>query len=72
MDSASLELDEAGNFISYQEQFPFGGTSYTVSEVNFEYRFTGKERDDFTGLDYFGARYWSLINIGRKVPQVFL
>jgi hypothetical protein len=28
------------------------------------YKFTGKERDTETGLDYFGARYYSQ-NIGR-------
>lgn len=56
--SASLELDGSGVFVSYQEYFLYGGTSYTVGEVSTEYRFTGKEMDDFTGLYYFGARYY--------------
>lgn len=35
-----------------------------TSSVNNEYIFTGKERDDDTGLDYFGARYYDS-RIGR-------
>ncbi len=57
--SASLELDKDGGFVSYQEYFPFGGTSYTIGEVSSAYRFTGKELDEFTGLYYFGARYYA-------------
>ncbi len=30
-------------------------------ERQFLYKFTGKERDSETGLDYFGARYYSEI-----------
>ncbi len=45
--------------MSYQEYFPFGGTSYTVGEISSAYRFTGKELDEFTGLYYFGARYYA-------------
>ena len=29
------------------------------SFVRFEYRFTGKERDTESGLDYFGARHYA-------------
>ncbi len=62
--SASLELDISGQIISYEEYFPFGGTAFTTganeSEVKLkEYRYTGKERDDTTGLYYYGARYYA-------------
>jgi len=62
--SASLELDSSGLIISYEEYFPYGGTSFTTgksqSEVKLkEYRYTGKERDDSTGLYYYGARYYA-------------
>lgn len=62
--SASLELDANGQLISYEEYFPFGGTSFTsgtnLTEVKLkEYRYTGKERDDVTGLYYYGARYYA-------------
>ena len=62
--SASLELDNQGQIISYEEYFPYGGTSFIAgtsqSEVKLkEYRYTGKERDDTTGLYYYGARYYA-------------
>ena len=41
-----------------------GACSFSVAFQN-GYKFTGKERDSETGLDYFGARYY-----GRRVAQV--
>jgi RHS repeat-associated protein len=63
--SASLELDGAGKVISYEEYYPYGATSYqagsSVAEVSLKrYRYTGKERDEETGLAYHGARYYAL------------
>jgi RHS repeat-associated protein len=60
--SASLELDGAGALISYEEYNPYGNTTYQVgrsaAEVSLKrYRYTGKERDEESGLDYYGARY---------------
>jgi len=62
--SASLELDNSGLIISYEEYFPYGGTSFIAGksqkEIKLkEYRYTGKERDDSTGLYYYGARYYA-------------
>jgi len=62
--SASLELNSNGQIISYEEYFPYGGTSLITGqnqkEVKIkEYRYTGKERDDATGLYYHGARYYA-------------
>ena len=62
--SVSLELDDTGQIISYEEHFPYGGTSLiagdSVREVSLkEYRYTGKERDDATGLYTFGHRYYA-------------
>jgi RHS repeat-associated protein len=64
LDSASLELDNSGSIISYEEYFPYGDTSLMAGtaqkEVKLkEYRYTGKEKDDATGLYYFGARYYA-------------
>ncbi|MFJ1211701.1 SpvB/TcaC N-terminal domain-containing protein [Burkholderia pyrrocinia] len=61
--SAVFELDAAGLVITYEEYFPFGGTSYVIGENAAEvglkrYRYAGKERDDATGLYYYGARYY--------------
>jgi RHS repeat-associated protein len=63
--SASVELDEAGEVISYEEYHPYGSTSYRSHRpggANLSlkrYRFTGKERDDESGLYYHGARYYA-------------
>jgi RHS repeat-associated protein len=61
--SAILELDDAANVITYEEYFPYGSTSYqsvrSQTETPKRYRYTGKERDDENGLDYFGARYYA-------------
>jgi len=62
--SASLELDKDGNVLSYEEYHPYGTTSYqaksSVAEVSLKrYRYTGKERDEETGLSYHGARYYA-------------
>jgi RHS repeat-associated protein len=61
--SASLELDIVGQIISYEEFFPYGGTSFTTGKSSIEvklkeYRYTGKEIDNTTALYYYGARYY--------------
>ncbi|XZF16151.1 SpvB/TcaC N-terminal domain-containing protein [Chitinophagaceae bacterium MMS25-I14] len=61
--SASLELDETARIISYEEYHPYGTTSYqamnaTINAVAKRYRYTGKERDEESGLYYHGARYY--------------
>jgi len=60
--SASLELDDAGQIISYEEYTPYGSTSYqagrSAAEVSLKrYRYTGMERDEESGFGYHGARY---------------
>jgi len=59
--SASLELDETGQILSYEEYSPYGSTTYqaTRTETPKRYRYTGKERDEETGLSYHGARYYA-------------
>lgn len=62
--SASLELDDKAQIISYEEYYPYGSTSYqavdkTIKAAAKRYRYTGKERDDETGLYYHGARYYA-------------
>ena len=62
--SASLELDDAGAVVSYEEYYPYGSTSYqagrSATEVGLKrYRYTGKERDEETGFNYHRARYYS-------------
>ena len=62
--SACLELDECADIISYEEYHPFGTTSYrsrrSETEVSLKrYRYCGKERDEETGLYYYGMRYYA-------------
>jgi RHS repeat-associated protein len=62
--SAVLETDEDGNPISYEEYHPYGTTAYRSSKPGIDlslkrFRFSGKERDEETGLYYFGARYYA-------------
>lgn len=61
--SVSLEMDKDALLITYEEYFPYGGTAIITgsseAEVKLkEYRYSGKERDDSTGLYYYGARYY--------------
>ena len=57
--SASLELDDQAQIISYEEYYPYGSTSYQAvrsqTEVSLKrYRYTGKERDEETGFIIMG------------------
>jgi RHS repeat-associated protein len=61
--TAALELDDQAQVISYEEYHPYGTTAYeaarTQTETQKRYRFTGKERDEESGLVYFGHRYYA-------------
>jgi len=62
--SSLLEVDENAKEISYEEYYPYGGTAYMAGENKVEvklkrYRYSGKERDDETGMYYYGARYYA-------------
>ncbi|MGI8960801.1 MAG: SpvB/TcaC N-terminal domain-containing protein [Bryobacteraceae bacterium] len=62
--SASLELDDLAEIVSYEEYFPYGSTSYQEgrngAEVSLKrYRYTGMERDEESGLNYHAARYYA-------------
>jgi len=39
------------------DYYPYGGEIQITSGDPNHYKFTGKERDSESGLDYFGARY---------------
>jgi RHS repeat-associated protein len=59
--SAALELDDHAQLISYEEYHPYGSTAYEAASSQTgtpkRYRYTGKERDEESGLYYYGARY---------------
>jgi RHS repeat-associated protein len=49
---------DAGSIDDESDYYPFGEERAIVSSGINTYKFTGKERDSETGLDYFGARYY--------------
>ncbi|MFO0761901.1 MAG: RHS repeat-associated core domain-containing protein [Byssovorax sp.] len=62
--SAVLEVDGDGAVISYEEYHPYGTSAYRsgtgAAEVSRKrYRYTGKEKDEETGLYYHGARSYA-------------
>jgi RHS repeat-associated protein len=61
--SATVELDEKAQIISYEEYAPYGNSTYQAvrsqTETTKRYRCSGRERDEESGFVYFGARYYS-------------
>lgn len=60
--SAAIELAADANITSYEEYYPYGNTSYQAARSGLDrnpkrYRYTGKERDEESGLNYHAARY---------------
>jgi RHS repeat-associated protein len=57
--SVRAVTDQSGNVVRRHDYFPFGDGPVEVTAGAEPLRFTGKERDAETGLDYFGARYYA-------------
>ncbi len=60
--SIRITFDDQGEILSSNDYDPWGmqldGRSSNAGSAFEKYKFTGKERDRKTGLDYFGARYY--------------
>jgi RHS repeat-associated protein len=56
--SSNVVIDGSGVFINHEEYTPYGETSFG-SFARKRYRFTSKERDEESGLYYYGARYYA-------------
>ena len=80
--SASLELDQNAAIVTYEEFTPFGSTAYQAvrgqTDAPKRSRFAGKERDEESGLSYFGARYyaswlgrWTSCDRVRRTGQLY-
>jgi len=78
-----MVTDSHGNVISRHDYLPFGeelpgntagrGSVWGAAGDTVSQRFTGKERDQESGLDYFGARYYGSA-LGRFTspdPKIF-
>jgi RHS repeat-associated protein len=62
--TVALELDDTGAVISYEEYHPFGTSAYRAVDSTIEvspkrYRYAAAERDEETGLDHMGLRYYA-------------
>src|SRR5437660_8699477 len=57
--TASVITDAVGTTKSESDNYPWGGELQFLKCDSNHYKFTGKERDAETGLDYFGARHYS-------------
>jgi len=44
--------------LSFEEYHPFGTSSYRTGSMPLRYRYCGKERDEESGLYYYGMRYY--------------
>jgi RHS repeat-associated protein len=62
--SASVITDSNGNIQQQTDYYPYGGIAYSSGNDPNRYKFTGKERDSESGLDYFGARHYAS-TVGR-------
>ncbi|MHA2028388.1 MAG: SpvB/TcaC N-terminal domain-containing protein, partial [Candidatus Kariarchaeaceae archaeon] len=63
LQSSTVELDDQGDVITYEEYYPIGSTSIKLhldkeGILDNNYRFSGKERDRGSNLYYFGSRYY--------------
>ncbi|NSW45741.1 MAG: RHS repeat-associated core domain-containing protein [Bacteroidales bacterium] len=58
--SSSFITNTNGNLEQHLLYFPYGElfVSQSLNGYDARYKFTGKERDEETGYDYFGARYY--------------
>jgi RHS repeat-associated protein len=65
LNSTSMVVSASGVPEEESDYSPFG-TEYKITSGLNHYKFTGKERDAESGLDYFGARYLSS-SFGRFV-----
>jgi RHS repeat-associated protein len=62
--TASVVTDNLGVIKDESDYYPYGGEMVITNSDSNRYKFTGKERDSESGLDNFGARYFTS-NLGR-------
>jgi RHS repeat-associated protein len=64
--TASVVTDASGTIQNESDYYPWGGELQFANNLDNHYKFTGKERDQESGLDYFGARHYSN-SLGRFI-----
>jgi RHS repeat-associated protein len=72
--SIKVTVDASGNAVGWDDYYPYGAQMNLrcqTASADGRYKFTGKERDASTGLDYFGARYYdSWTGMWRQVDPL--
>lgn len=63
LNSVSVETNNNAEIISYEEYSPYGETTFSWAKNKLdispkEYRYSAQEKDDNTGLYYYGYRYY--------------
>lgn len=62
--TVALEVDEDSEMISYEAYHPYGTTAWKAPELTEvsakRYRYTGMKRDEETGLQRHGVRYYAV------------
>ena len=56
--SSSVVTDSGGTIKAESDYYPWGGELQLVNNDTNHYKFSGKERDSESQLDFFGARYY--------------
>jgi len=56
--SSNVLVDDSGTLVNQEEYYPFGETSFGAYAKK-RYHFCGKEKDEESGMYYYGARYYS-------------
>ncbi len=58
---SNVDTDSSGNVVQLLDYFPYGGTRVDEHSNDYQndYKFTGKERDEETNLDYYESRYYN-------------
>jgi RHS repeat-associated protein len=51
--------DSTGHIKAESDYYPWGGELQLINNDSNHFKFTGKERDSESAVDYFGARYYS-------------
>lgn len=64
LSSTSVIADANGNIQAESDYYGWGGELPINSSLSFSHKFTGKERDQETGLDHMGSRYY-MNSVGR-------
>jgi len=67
---ANVDTDENGQVVQLSDYYPYGDSRIDEHGEDYhnDYQFTGKERDEETGLSYYGARYYDS-SMGRFISR---